>query len=203
MLPPGRARLVTSPVATGSPAGAKTIGMTDVARCAAMAGGVPAVTMTSTLCRTNSAAISAKRSSRPSAQSASIATVRPSIQPSSPSRCTKAATRWLSTEGVVAPKSPMVGNLAACCARAVSGQAAVPPTNVMKSRRRIAFTEAGTTPNRTQLQQGFATGEMGFSQFARQQSLGPNVRFGSKADIAERWTDVRFTPKSGHWNSVA
>jgi hypothetical protein len=32
----------------------------------------------------------------------------------------------------------------------------------MKSRRRIAFTKAGTTPNRTQLQQGFATGEMGF-----------------------------------------
>jgi len=42
----------------------------------------------------------------------------------------------------------------------------------MKSRRRIALTEAGTTPNRTQLQQGFATSEMGFrGQFARQQSL--------------------------------
>ena len=30
-----------------------------------------------------------------------------------------------------------------------------------------------------------------------------NVCFGSKADIAARLDDVRFTPKSGHWNSVA
>jgi hypothetical protein len=32
----------------------------------------------------------------------------------------------------------------------------------MKSRRRIAFTKAGTTPIRTRLQQGFAIEEMGF-----------------------------------------
>ena len=30
---------------------------------------------------------------------------------------------------------------------------------------------------------------------------GQNVRFGSKADIAECETNVRFTPKSGHWLS--
>src|SRR5215467_13864937 len=30
-----------------------------------------------------------------------------------------------------------------------------------------------------------------------------HVRFGSKADIEAPSTDVRFTPKSGHWNSVA
>jgi len=30
----------------------------------------------------------------------------------------------------------------------------------MKSRRRIAFTKAGTAPSSTRLQQGFATGEM-------------------------------------------
>jgi hypothetical protein len=30
-----------------------------------------------------------------------------------------------------------------------------------------------------------------------------NVRFGSKADIAASPTNVRFTPESGHWNSVA
>src|SRR5215469_17938018 len=29
---------------------------------------------------------------------------------------------------------------------------------------------------------------------------GPNVRFGSKADIAVSPTNVRFTPKSGHWD---
>ena len=94
-LPPGRARLATRPVPTGSAATAKTIGMTDVACFAARTAAVPAVTMTSTLSRTNSAAISAKRSLRPSAQRYSIATVRPSIQPSSRSRCTKAAVHWL------------------------------------------------------------------------------------------------------------
>jgi hypothetical protein len=38
--------------------------------------------------------------------------------------------------------------------------------------------------------------------FAWQQSSGPNVRFGSKADIGGSLANVRFTPKSGHWNSV-
>src|SRR5262245_23924593 len=37
--------------------------------------------------------------------------------------------------------------------------------------------------------------------FAWQQSSGSNVRFGSKADIQHSLTDVRFTPKSGHWLS--
>jgi len=39
----------------------------------------------------------------------SIATVRPSVQPSSRSRFSKAATRWLSIEGL-APKNPIVGS---------------------------------------------------------------------------------------------
>src|SRR3974390_1283183 len=43
----------------------------------------------------------------------------------------------------------------------------------MKSRRRIAFTKAGTTPNRTRLQQGFPTGGMGSDRhFAWQQPSG-------------------------------
>ena len=48
-LPPGRARLATSPVPTGSPAEAKTIGIVDVAFLTDMVAAVPAVTMTSTL----------------------------------------------------------------------------------------------------------------------------------------------------------
>jgi hypothetical protein len=40
--------------------------------------------------------------------------------------------------------------------------AAEPTITLMKSRRRIALPKAGTTPTRTRLQQGFATGEMGF-----------------------------------------
>jgi hypothetical protein len=74
----------------------------------------------------------------------------------------------------------------------------------MKSRRRIAFTKAGTTTNGTRLQQGFATGEMGFNdQFALQKSGVADVRFGSIADIHTYSADVCFTPKSGHRNSFA
>src|SRR6266446_2796379 len=135
-LPPGRARLATRPVPTGSPAVAKTIGMTDVACFAATTAAVPAVTMTLTLSRTNSAAISAKRSLRPSAQRYSIAKVRPSIQPSSRSRCTNAAVHLLWTDGVSGPRNPIVGSFAGCCARAATGHAAAaPPRSVMKSRR--------------------------------------------------------------------
>jgi hypothetical protein len=48
------------------------------------------------------------------------------------------------------------------------------------------------------LQQGFTTGEMGSDRyFAWQQPSGPNVRFGSKADIGTCPRDVRFTvPKA-------
>src|SRR5262249_37711419 len=90
-LPPGRAKPATKPVAAGSPAVVNTIGITAVARLTATTGAVPHVTITSTLSRTNSLAISAERSLRPSAQRYSIAMLRASIQPSSRNRCTKAA----------------------------------------------------------------------------------------------------------------
>jgi hypothetical protein len=45
------------------------------------------------------------------------------------------------------------------------------------------------------LQQGFATGEMGFNRhFAQQQALNPDVRKGSQADMPWSNRDVRFTP---------
>ena len=65
-----------------------TIGMTEVA-CINAGTAMPPVTITSTLSRTNSAAISAKRSLRPSAQRYSIAIVRCSTHPSSASRLSK------------------------------------------------------------------------------------------------------------------
>src|SRR6516164_10060563 len=37
---------------------------------------------------------------------------------------------------------------------------------------------------------------------AAQQYQAADVRFGSKADIARDRLNVRFTPKSGHWNAV-
>ena len=67
-------------------------------------------------------------------------------------------------------------------------------------RRRIAHPKAKDYANfQVRLQQGFTIGEMGSDcHFAARQSWGPNVRFGSKADIEACLRDVRFTPKSGH-----
>jgi hypothetical protein len=90
--------------------------------------------MTSTLSLTNSAEISAKRSPRPSAQRYSMLTVRPSIQPSSRIRCTKAEVHVLHPASDPAPKYPMVGSLFVCWAAAVNGNVAV-PKSVIKSRR--------------------------------------------------------------------
>src|SRR6516225_4480890 len=89
MLPPGRGKLATTPLPTGSPAVANTIGIIDVACFAASTGGVLCVTITSTLSRTNSAAISVKRSLRPWAQRYSIVTLSPSLQPNSRNRLHK------------------------------------------------------------------------------------------------------------------
>jgi hypothetical protein len=45
---------------------------------------------------------------------------------------------------------------------------------------------------------------MGFNgHFAQQQFSKAHVRFGSKADIGALPINVRFTPKSRHWNSAA
>jgi hypothetical protein len=133
-LPPGRARLATRPLATGSPALANTMGIIAVACLYARACGVPEATITSTLRRTNSAAIWAKRSARPSDQRYSIVMVRFSIQPSSCNRWVKAATNSLSAERVLWPENPITRSLPGC-ARAASGHAVAPPTSEMKLRR--------------------------------------------------------------------
>src|ERR1700736_1823659 len=65
--PPGRGRLATSPVPTGSPVSAMTIGISCVACFAARAVGVNHVTIISILRRTSSAANSGSRSRCPSA----------------------------------------------------------------------------------------------------------------------------------------
>jgi hypothetical protein len=61
MFPPGRARLSTSPDATGSPTFKKTMGIVLAAFLAATAADVEDATSTSTLRRTNSSAIIERR----------------------------------------------------------------------------------------------------------------------------------------------
>ncbi len=76
-LPPGRARLATSPVLTGSTL-VMTIGMVVVAFMAATVDGlVPVATMMSTPSRTRSAARAGNRSIWPSAKRYSMATLSP------------------------------------------------------------------------------------------------------------------------------
>ena len=50
---------------------------------------------------------------------------------------------WLAAAGVIAPRNPMVGSFAGCCARAASGHAAAaPPSSVMNSRRYHSITSS-------------------------------------------------------------
>src|SRR5689334_20995629 len=66
-----------------------------------------------------------------------MAIERPSTQPSSRSRAAKAAAHGAKPEAL-APKNPMVGILAVCCAEIVLGHVAVAPKiTAMNSRRRI------------------------------------------------------------------
>jgi hypothetical protein len=58
MLPPGRGRLATNPLPTGSPTWAMTMGIVWVARLSATTAGLPWATMTSSRSRTSSAASS-------------------------------------------------------------------------------------------------------------------------------------------------
>lgn len=88
--PPGRARLVARPSATGfaDPA-IITIGIVCVASRAGRIVSGPIVTITSTLIRTSSAASAGSRSSLPSANRRSTVRFRPSTHPRSPSPCMK------------------------------------------------------------------------------------------------------------------
>jgi len=73
MFPPGRARLATNPIATGSPTDPITMGIVSVAPFAAWIAFGPAVTMTFTFRRTSSAARPGSRSYCPSAHRNSMA----------------------------------------------------------------------------------------------------------------------------------
>ena len=77
-LPPGRARLATSPLPTGSPTLTMTIGIVRVACMAATTFCAAGATMMSTLRRTRSAARAGSLSYRPSDDRYSIRMFRPS-----------------------------------------------------------------------------------------------------------------------------
>jgi len=92
-LPPGWARLSTKPAPTGSGTITNTIGTVRVASNTAAAPALPLATMTSNASAANSVAALLVSAASPAPQRASICRLRPSIQPSSRSRCKKTATQ--------------------------------------------------------------------------------------------------------------
>src|SRR5262249_18874251 len=150
------------------------------------------VTMTSTLRLTNSAAISLMRSGRPSDQRYSIARVRPSIQPRSCSRATKAVVQGPQADAFE-PTNPIADSLPACCARrpaqpppdGLAGPIIVAVRHGLASDRADGVTSCngGMTPRHPR--SGYAARQATHHTAPNQRSLAnpakrpgpPNVRF--------------------------
>src|SRR5262249_15111223 len=116
MFPPGRARLATNPLLTGSVSFAMTMGIVVVASLAARVANVPVVTTTSTLRRTSSAASAGRRSFFPSAYRGSMRMFFPSTYPSSRRPCRNASMRAGVEEGKAETRYPILGTFIGCCA---------------------------------------------------------------------------------------
>ena len=124
-LPPGRAKLATSPLPNGSPDDVMTIGIVLVARLAASGPSVPLATITSTFKRTSSSAMRASRAASFLAYLISSEALFPSIQPN----CLRASINTASMGTALAGlKYPILRTRSSCCARAASGHGAAPPS---------------------------------------------------------------------------
>src|SRR5262249_52296896 len=120
-----------------------------------------------------------------------MAIVRPSPQPSSRMRATKAAAHGAKPEAL-APRNPTIGSLSVCCANAVTGHvAAAPMTTLMNARRLISPPEA-------QDKASYQV-ELAMSALGQKRTLG-HVRAMSalppKADIGTHSWNVRFLQKA-------
>ena len=147
-LPPGRARLATSPDLTGSATRITTIGKVTVAFLAASAAGVLIATITSTLSRTSSSANPASSSLRPAALRNSMSMLVPSTCPSSRSRSRNVS----SSPGCRSCAStPMRWGGSSFSAAEPSGHAAAaPPRSAMKLRRLMQNCPSGPKPTKGQ-----------------------------------------------------
>src|SRR5262245_32820113 len=118
MFPPGRARLATNPLPTGSGSCVMTMGIVAVAALAARVGVGPGVTITSTFRRTNSAASAGRRSSFSSAARHSMTMFFPSTYPSSRSPWRNASMRYGFAERGKERRKPIRATFFGCCASA-------------------------------------------------------------------------------------
>jgi hypothetical protein len=158
-LPPGRARLATTPEATGSPSGAKTIGIAVVSRIAARVAVVVTAMITSGCIAKSSRASPGSRSRSPPLNRASSTRLRPTSQPSSRSRprnsrmtssfvaslpSTRTATRaWRASRCVNAGGATVVAKAArSSCRRLIRSpgrrERAATAESCVRSRRRLS-----------------------------------------------------------------
>src|SRR5262245_4814894 len=108
----------------------------------------------------------------------------PSIHPSCGSVCVKAVSRLcpsasLAGQGMSTPMRRMRSD---CCARAVNGHAAAEPQTTFKNSRRLIDTPEAKNRPSYRLKPAYWK--------------GPNVRFGSYADMCSAQAHVRLTPNS-------
>ena len=133
MFPPGRARLATRSLPTGSATKVKTMGMVVVACLAARAASVVNVTMTSGLSRTSSAASAGSSSSRPAAQRWSTTRLCPSTQPSSRSPRNTSMVGFGPAARDSVPRRAVFAGCASEASGAARSAAPVPARNVRRS----------------------------------------------------------------------
>src|SRR5262249_31824985 len=112
--------------------------------------------------------------------------------------CSNAVARCSEPAAVVLRRNPITGT-ADCCARAASGHATTALLKSLVNSRRLMALPAPRTKSGSKDYHIFGPRIVSFVAPQRDRN---HVRFGSKADIGACPRHVRFTPKSGHRNSV-
>src|SRR6516165_427222 len=128
-----------------------------------------------------------------------MATFWPSTNPASFRPCSNAAARCSEPAAVVLRRNPITGT-ADRCARAASGHATTVLLKSLMNSRRLMASPAPRTKSGSKDYHIFGSRIVPFVAPKRDRN---HVRFGSKGDIQQCSTHVRFTPKSGHRNSLA
>ena len=183
--PPGRLRLSTNPIATGSLAVMKTIGIVAVAPFATKVGTSLIVKITLARSRIKPSASAGTRSRRVSAQRYSIATSLPSAKPAAAIPSTNAAVNCGGVaEAYPGPEKSDCGHL-----RLLGARRNRPCRHRAAEKRAVSLPPPRLrTRHRSGLSQNWERG--------RQVTERPaDVRFGSVADIATSQGDARCTKK--------
>src|SRR5262252_1780533 len=128
-----------------------------------------------------------------------MATFCPATNPASFRPCSNAVARCSEPAAVVLRRNPITGT-ADCCARATSGHATTVLLKSLMNSRRLMASPAPRTKSGIKRLSHFWIENCA----VRRTQAGPQpCPLWVKADIAECETNVRFTPKSGHRNSLA